>query len=125
MDAMDDLPLELLGEDEEEAESHLLQLLQRLRFTGGAEGFGFDLCDLALGGGLGAPPELVDASPKGVPALEDVSHDRLAAQPQADRTAARLRARFVKSLVLDSLRASAREADDDDARGAPGASAAP
>jgi hypothetical protein len=131
-DDFDDLPLDFGGEDEEEGgDSHgaLLQLLQRLRF-GGDAALGMDLCELALAGlapeaaqhraALRSGDALAAAQPLLPPAASAApARPAQPQQPQLDRAAARRRARFVRSLVLDSLRSTQRHDCSGDGGGAP------
>ena len=100
--------------DDEEAESQLFSLLQRLRFAGTEAGasFGFDLCELALAVGA-AQPEGTEAEAAAKQAEADGGEKAAAAEaPPAvkrDRTAARQRARFVKTLLASSLAANGDE----------------
>ena len=119
LETLDDLPLELMGDDEE-AESQLFNLLQRLRFAGTEAGgaFGFDLCELALAVGA-AQPEEAEAEAAAKQAEPDGGEKAASAEapPAAkrDRTAARQRARFVKALLAASLTANGSE--EPEARG--------
>ena len=106
--------------DDEEAESQLFSLLQRLRFAGteaGASFGGFDLCELALAVGA-AQPEDTEAESAAKQAEADGGEKAAAAEAppaaQRDRTAARQRARFVKTLLASSLAANG---DEPEARG--------
>ena len=100
--------------DDEEAESQLFSLLQRLRFAGTEAGasFGFDLCELALAVGA-AQPDGTEAEAAAKQAEADGGEKAAAADaPPAvkrDRTAARQRARFVKALLASSLAANGGE----------------
>ena len=100
--------------DDEEAESQLFSLLQRLRFAGTEAGasFGFDLCELALAVGA-AQPDGTEAEAAAKQAEADGGEKAAAAEaPPAvkrDRTAARQRARFVKTLLASSLAANGGE----------------
>lgn len=119
LEALDDLPLELMGDDEE-AESQLFSLLQRLRFSGTEAGasFGFDLCELALAVGAAQPGDAeADAAGKEAQADRGDTADKAATEaspePKRNRAAARQRARFVKSLLAASLaEPEARGADE-------------
>lgn len=112
--------------DEEEAESALFSLLQRLRVAGAEAGLGFDLCELALA--VGAPTlESADAEAAAAKAAVPGGGDKAVvasadtprpAVGKRDREAARQRARFVKALVLASLAADADEPGAQAARGA-------
>ena len=100
--------------DDEDAESQLFSLLQRLRFAGTEAGasFGFDLCELALAVGA-AQPDGTEAEAAAKQAEADGGEKAAAAEaPPAvkrDRTAARQRARFVKTLLASSLAANGGE----------------
>ena len=100
--------------DDEEAESQLFSLLQRLRFAGTEAGasFGFDLCELALAVGA-AQPEDTEAEAAAKQAEADGGEKAAAAEAplavKRDRTAARQRARFVKTLLASSLAANGGE----------------
>jgi hypothetical protein len=99
--------------DDEEAESQLFSLLQRLRFAGteaGASFGGFDLCELALAVGA-AEPEDTEADAAAKHADTDGGEKAAEVPPAAkrDRTAARQRARFVKTLLASSLAANGDE----------------
>ena len=102
--------------DDEDAESQLFSLLQRLRFAGTEAGasFGFDLCELALAVGA-AQPDGTEAEAAAKQAEADGGEKAAAAEEEAppavkrDRTAARQRARFVKTLLASSLAANGGE----------------
>jgi hypothetical protein len=103
------LPLEGGAEDDDDGDASqgaLLALLQRLRF-GGDTALGFDLCELALAG-LASPQQSGEALAAPTPAAAAVSaapaRPQQPQQPQQDRAAARRRARFVRSLVMSTLR---------------------
>ena len=106
--------------DDEEAESQLFSLLQRLRFSGTEAGasFGFDLCELALAVGA-AQPDDAEADAAAKEAAQAGRGDTAAKAeeaspaPKRNRAAARQRARFVKALLAASLaEPEARGADE-------------
>ena len=99
--------------DDEEAESQLFSLLQRLRFAGteaGASFGGFDLCELALAVGAAEPEDTeADAAAKQADADGGEKAAEVPSAAKRDRTAARQRARFVKTLLASSLAANGDE----------------
>ena len=115
--------LDDLGDDEE-AESQLFSLLQRLRFAGTEAGasFGLDLCELALAVGAS---QLEDAdTDAGATEAEAERGDKAASAdaspaPKRNRAAARQRARFVKALLTASLTADEGEPGPRGADGPP------
>jgi hypothetical protein len=110
LDALDDLQLGGSGIGEAAAESALLSLLQRLRFGGADAALGLELCQLALSGAEAAPEARAAEAAAAPPQAQQqaVSLPLPPPQPAAppvDRAAARQRARFVRALVRDTLRA--------------------